>query len=262
MDGESCGETRRAQCAIAVMAKASIPGRAKTRLVPPLTPEEAANLNTTFLRDIADSLVGASAFADIAPVMAYAPAGSATFFREILPARIGLLETVQPSFGECLFQAAAALLGAGHDSVCLINSDSPTLPVAYLVAAATVLAAPGDRMVLGPSTDGGYYLIGLKQPHRRLFEEVDWSTERVTAQTLARAQEVGLAVHQLPTWYDVDDVAALRVLMGELLEDRRFRACGSRPTPATWTRRELVRLLGSTDLAQRLAVNVPATLVA
>jgi len=262
MAGDTCGETGRAQCAIAVMAKASIPGGAKTRLVPPLTPEEAANLNTSFLRDIADSLIGASAFADIAPVMAYAPAGSAAFFREVLPARIGLLETVAPSFGECLFHAVTALLAAGHESVCLINSDSPTLPAAYLVAAATVLAAPGDRMVLGPSTDGGYYLIGLKRPHRRLFEDIDWSTERVTAQTLARAQELGLAVHQLPTWYDVDDLAALRVLMGELFEDRRFRVWGSRPTPATWTRRELARLLAATDLPARLAVPLAASLVA
>jgi uncharacterized protein len=261
MASDPCGKMRHAQCAIAVMAKASIPGRTKTRLVPPLTPEEGANLNTAFLRDIAEGLIGAAALADIAPVMAYAPAGSAAFFREVLPARIGLLETVGPSLGDCLFHAVASLLDAGHESVCLINSDSPTLPAAYLVSAATVLATPGDGMVLGPSTDGGYYLIGLKRPHRRLFEDIDWSTERVTAQTLARAQELGLAVHQLPTWYDVDDIDALRVLVGELFEGRRFRVWGSRPTPATWTRRELARLLAGTDLAARVAVPVPTSLV-
>jgi rSAM/selenodomain-associated transferase 1 len=255
-DGTRCGH-----CAIAVMAKASIPGRAKTRLVPPLTPEEAAGLNTAFLRDIADSLIGA-ALANIAPFMAFAPAGSAAFFREILPARIGLLKTVAPSFGECLLHAAASLLDAGHDAVCLLNSDSPTLPSAYLMAAATALAAPGDRIVLGPSTDGGYYLLGLKRPHRRLFEDIDWSTERVAAQTLARARELGLAVHHLPSWYDVDDAAALRVLVGELIHDRRFRVWGSKPTPATWTRRELARLIGSNNLAARLAVAMPESRVA
>jgi hypothetical protein len=130
------------------------------------------------------------------------------------------------------------------------------------VAAATALAAPGDRIVLGPSTDGGYYLIGLKRPHRRLFEDIDWSTERVAAQTLKRARELDLAVLQLPSWYDVDDAQTLRLLLGELFEDRRFRVWGSRPTPATWTRRELVRMLGSTDLAARIAVPVPASLVA
>ena len=200
-------------CAIAVMAKASIPGRTKTRLVPPLTAEQAANLNTSFLRDVADSLIDASALANIEGFMAFAPAGCAGFFRSILPERIGLLETEAPNFGECLFHAAATLLDAGHGAVCLLNSDSPTLPTAYLMAAATALAAPGDRIVLGPSTDGGYYLLGLKRPHRRLFENVDWSTEKVSAQTLARAEELDLAVHQLPSWYDVDDLHSLRLLV-------------------------------------------------
>jgi uncharacterized protein len=251
-----------ASCAIAVMAKASIPGRAKTRLVPPLTAEDAADLNTSFLRDVADNLIGASALANISGFMAFAPAGSAAFFRDILPERIGLLETVAPSFGECLSHAATALLDAGHDAVCLLNSDSPTLPTGYLVAAATALAPPGDRIVLGPSTDGGYYLLGLKRLHRRLFEDIDWSTDRVAAQTLERARELGLAVHQLPSWYDVDDFAALRLLVDELFEDRRFRLWGSRPTPAAWTRRELERLLTRTDLASKLAAFMPSTLVA
>ena len=204
----------------------------------------------------------ASALANITGFMAFAPAGSAGFFRSILPERIGLLETDAPNFGQCLFHAAMTLLDAGHDAVCLLNSDSPTLPTAYLMAAATALAAPGDRIVLGPSTDGGYYLLGLKRPHRRLFEDVDWSTERVSAQTLARAAELDLAVHQLPSWYDVDDLHALRLLVGELFEDRRFRVWGTRPTPAMWTRRELGRLLGSTDLAAKLAISMPSNLVA
>jgi uncharacterized protein len=256
------GEAKSPHCAIAVMAKASVSGRVKTRLVPPLTPEEAASLNTCFLRDIADSLIRASTLANIAPFIAFAPAGSAAFFRDILPARVGLLETVAPDLGDCLLQAATALLDAGHDCVCLLNADSPTLPAAYLVAAATALAAPGERIVLGPSTDGGYYLIGLKRPHRRLFADIDWSTERVAAQTLERAGELDLAVHLLPSWYDVDDAGTLRQLMGELLEGRRFRVWGSRPTPARWTRREIARLNRSADLAARLGASAPASLVA
>jgi len=260
--GEPDGDTQDGVCAIAVMAKASIPGRAKTRLTPPLTPEEAAGLNTAFLRDIADNLAGASAFANIAPYMAFAPAGSAAFFREILPERIGLIESVAPGFGDCLYGAATRLFDAGHRAVGLLNSDSPTLPAAYLVAAATALAAPGDRIVLGPSTDGGYYLIGLKRPHRRLFEDIDWSTERVAAQTLARAHEAGLAVHLLPSWYDVDDLGALRVLVGEAVDGRPFRVWGSKPTPAAWTRRELERLIAGAELRARLAAAAPASLVA
>jgi rSAM/selenodomain-associated transferase 1 len=235
-------------CAIAVMAKASIPGCTKTRLTPPLAPEQAADLNTAFLRDVADNLLAAAALANISPWMAYAPAGSQDFFARNLPDGIGLLETVAPDFGFCLFRAAASLLASGHESVCLLNSDSPTLPTGYLVAAATALAAPGDRVVLGPATDGGYYLIGIKHPHRRLFQDVDWSTERVFRQTLARADELGLPVVVLPSWYDVDSEAALRVLIGELVDGLRFRAVGSKPTPAGCTRRCLVRLLKTTDL--------------
>jgi uncharacterized protein len=260
--GDDLRGARSQHCAVAVMAKASIPGRAKTRLVPPLTLEEAASLNTSFLRDIADNLIIASGLANIAPFMAFAPAGTAPFFRNILPDLIGLLETVAPNFGDCLFDAAKTLLDAGHDAVCLLNSDSPTLPAAYLTAAATALAMPGDRIVLGPSIDGGYYLLGLKRPHHRLFEDIDWSTDRVSGQTLARALELGLPVHQLPSWYDVDDLSALRLLMGELFEDRRFRVWGRTPTPATWTRRELARLLDTTDLSARLAAPMPASLVA
>jgi uncharacterized protein len=255
-------DARSRHCAITVMAKASIPGRAKTRLVPPLKPEEAARLNTSFLRDIADNLIVASGLANIAAFMAFAPAGSAPFFRNILPEPIGLLETVAPNFGDCLFHAAKTLLDAGHDSVCLLNSDSPTLPAAYLTAAATALAAPGDRIVLGPSIDGGYYLLGLKRPHHRLFEDIDWSTDRVAGQTLARALELGLPVHQLPSWYDVDDLSTLRLLMGELFDGCPFRVWGSAPTPATWTRQELARLLDTTDLSARLQAPMPASLVA
>ena len=90
------------------------------------------------------------------------------------------------------------------------------MPTALLVETAEILARPGERAVLGPSTDGGYYLLGLKTVHRRLFEDIVWGTERVAAQTLERAREVKLDMHMLPPWYDVDDVEGLRRLCGEL----------------------------------------------
>src|SRR5262249_39503500 len=101
-------------------------------------------------------------------------------------------------------------------------SDSPTLPVGYLVAAATALAAPGDRIVLGPSTDGGYYLIGLKRPHAPLFEDIAWSTDQVSHQTRVRAKALELPILQLPTWYEGDDAEALQV------PDRRQGIAGGR----------------------------------
>ena len=249
-------------CAIAVMAKASIAGRTKTRLVPPLSWEEAAGLNTAFLRDVAENVLSAAALADITGWMAYAPAGSEAFFRAHLPASIGLLETAKPDLGACLLHAASSLLDAGHSAVCLLNSDSPTLPVDCLVAAAAALAAPGDRVVLGPSTDGGYYLIGIKQTHRALFENADWSTERVFSQTLARCAEANLPVLELPAWYDVDDPEALLVLIAEVIDAKPFRSFGSEATAATQTRRYLSALLEGADLAPRLGRAQPSSRVA
>jgi hypothetical protein len=92
----------RSTCALAVMAKASIPGETKTRLVPPLTRGEAAALNTVFLRDAADNMLSTGARADVNGWMAHAPAGAEAFFKDHLPLSIGLLETVGPTLGDCL----------------------------------------------------------------------------------------------------------------------------------------------------------------
>lgn len=214
------GERSTASCGIAFMAKASAPGRAKTRLVPPLTFEEAADLNTAFLQDVADNVLLASHRASqpvaIAGYAAYGPPGSEGFFRTILPEPIGLLRAWLPNFGDCLLHTIRELLQRGHDSAVVLNADSPTLPTAFLVETAEALARPGDRAVLGPSTDGGYYLLGMKAAHRRLFEDIDWSTERVAEQTLERAREIDLEIHMLPAWYDVDDLDDLRRLYGEI----------------------------------------------
>jgi rSAM/selenodomain-associated transferase 1 len=202
------------------MAKASTPGRAKTRLVPPLTFDEAAALNTAFLQDVADNVLLAAAnaapHAGISGYAAYGPPGSEDFFRRTLPGSIGLIGAWLPNFGDCLLHTVREIFTRGHGSAVVLNSDSPTLPTALLIETAEVLARPGDRAVLGPSSDGGYYLLGLKIAHSRVFEDIAWSTEHVAAQTLERASEIGLDVHRLPMWYDVDDVDALRRLNTEL----------------------------------------------
>ena len=202
--------------AMAVMGKASAPGRTKTRLVPPLSAEQAARLNTAFLQDIVGNLLQAKCSADIAPYIAYGPAGSEQFFRDWLPREVGLIECSLPDFGACLFRAVCTLLSLGHAAACVLNADSPTLPTAYLIAAARALAEPGDRMVIGPSTDGGYYFLGVKQPHRALFENIEWSTARVFEQTCRRAAALDLPCVVLDTWYDVDDAHSLQRLRAEL----------------------------------------------
>jgi len=241
-------------CGIAVMAKASIPGRTKTRLVPPLTFDEAARCNTAFLHDIVDNILAASAQASIAGYMAFGPPRSRPIFEENLPRAIALIEAWHPNFGDCLACAIAQLLERGHRGAVVLNSDSPTLPTSLLVETAEALARPGDRAVLGPAHDGGYYLLGVKAKHNRLFQDIAWSTEHVAHQTLERAAELDLPVHILPTWYDVDDIAALKKLQAELFEGQSFapELC---PAQARHTRALIQSLIETSDFKERLAFN-------
>jgi rSAM/selenodomain-associated transferase 1 len=245
-------------CGIAVMAKASVPGRTKTRLTPPLTAAEAAAFNTAFLKDISANLLAAGHRAGIRGYMAYGPPGAEPFFTDNLPREISLIESWLPNFGDCLFKAIDGLFAAGHGSAVVLNSDSPTLPTALLVETAEMLARPGDRAVLGPSTDGGYYLLGIKQAHRRLFDDIDWSTERVARQTLERAREIGLDVHELPAWYDVDDSQALRQLHAELFDDGSLDPALT-PFHAPSTAALMSELLAAADLTTRLGLSRSAS---
>jgi len=198
------------------MAKAPRVGHAKTRLVPPLTAEDAATLSACFIRDAAENIATAAKQAAIDGYIAFAPPDAEDEFQPLLPPETRLLPSRRPGLGASLYDAAADLLAAGYGSVCLVNSDSPTLPTSILVAAAQALSPPGDRLILGPAEDGGYYLIGLKQAHRHLFEDIAWSTPQVRAQTEERGREIDLATTMLPAWYDVDDIASLRRLHGQL----------------------------------------------
>ena len=239
-------------CGIAVMAKASIAGHSKTRLVPPLTFEEAAQCNTAFLRDVGDNMLAASAQASIAAYMAFGPPHARSFFEQSLPPEIGLIDAWYPNFGDCLACAMAQLFERGHACAAVLNSDSPTLPTSLLLETAEMLALPGDHIVIGPADDGGYYLLGAKTMHPRLFQDITWSSEHVARQTLERAAELGLSAHILPTWYDVDDVRALRMLQAELFEGQSF-ALDLRPNRAPHTLALMHALLESPDFRERLA---------
>lgn len=199
------------------MTKAPRAGKVKTRLTPPLTSEEAAALNVCFLRDTAAAISETAAHGRARGIGIYTPVGEERAFADILPAHFELVAQRGDGFGERLLLATEDLLAIGFHAVCLIDSDSPTVPQHAYMRAVELLTQPGDRVVLGPSDDGGYYLIGMKQAQARLFQEIDWSTEKVFAQTMQRAAEAGAAVELLPTWYDVDDRATLRRLCDELL---------------------------------------------
>ena len=204
-------------CALAVMTKAPRAGKVKTRLVPPLTPDEAAEINVCFLRDTIFAIQQATRNKRAQGVAVYTPVGAEDAYDGILPSDFFLVPQRGQVFGERLFFAVEDLLRLGFESVCLINSDSPTLPAEVFAEAAEVLARAEDRVVLGPSDDGGYYLIGLRKLHRRIFEEIDWSSEKVLKQTMDRARELHLDVHLLAPWFDVDDRFSLQRLCESLL---------------------------------------------
>ena len=153
-------------------------------------------------------------------IAVYTPVGAESVYTDILPADFSLLPQRGDKFGERLYAALEDLFKCGFESVCLIDSDSPTVRAENFEQAVELLSTTEDLVVLGPSDDGGYYLIGVKKPHRHLFEQIDWSTERVLNQTIQRATEIGLEHKLLPSGYDVDDDASLRRLCNELLGEQ------------------------------------------
>jgi hypothetical protein len=219
-------------CALAVMTKAPQAGRVKTRLSPPLSPQEAAALNICFLQDTTAAISRAAQRTSALGVAVYTPVGAEAAYVDILPADFVLVPQRGELFGERLAAATEDLLALGFDAVCLIDSDSPTLPESAFAQAVDFLSRPEDSVVLGPSDDGGYYLIGLKKLHEALFQGIDWSTERVFDQTVAAARRIGLPFHVLPTWYDVDERTTLSRLCAECFGSNGDRA-DAHPAPAT-----------------------------
>ncbi|MFI5015529.1 MAG: TIGR04282 family arsenosugar biosynthesis glycosyltransferase [Hyphomicrobiales bacterium] len=242
-----------APCGIAVMAKASRAGRTKTRLVPPLTFEEAACLNTVFLEDAFANIAEAARRAPIRAFAAYGPIGEEPFFEHLAEEPPSLIPAVFPDFGDCLHAGIEGMLAAGCASACVLNADTPDLPTEYLVRAARALAGGRDRIVIGPADDGGYYILGVSRPNRRLFEDIDWSTERVFAQSLARAAELDLELVTLPSWSDIDDAVSLRRFV-ERPPWSRGRPDEAEPFAAPNTCAHLRELMQAGDLGRRLGL--------
>jgi rSAM/selenodomain-associated transferase 1 len=196
---------------VVVMAKRPVPGETKTRLCPPLTPLEAAELYEALLRDTLELVSG---LRGIETAVAVSPRSAVDEMRRMAPRGVGMLAVEGADIGECLRSATEQLFASGYTRVVAVNSDGPTLPVEYLERAVEMLAS--NDAVLGPAEDGGYYLIGMRQKQPGLFTDIAWSSPGVAAQTLERAAAAGLTVAQLPAWYDVDTPAELERLRKEL----------------------------------------------
>jgi uncharacterized protein len=222
--------------ALVVFAKAPRAGAVKTRLCPPLSPAAAARLYRCFLLDTLDQV---RAVDGITPVIAYAPRRARAFFAAAQP-RTRLLPQTGSDLGARMANAFARLFARGFEAVVIVGADSPTLPPGRLRAAIRALAADATDGVIGPSEDGGYYLIGLRAPCPELFVGVPWGTDRVLDDTRRKAERARRRLRSLPGWYDVDTLDDLRRLAAEL-RTTRGGAVRTRRLLRTPTWRALVR---------------------
>lgn len=205
--------------AVGIICKTPMAGNSKTRLSPPLRPDECAGLSACFIRDLSNTIDTLTATDDVTGYAVYTPVGTETTLRGLLPSSFRLLSQCDGDLGARLRGAIAGLLEAGHHGAILVNSDSPTLPLSILRAAVNAVRQ-GDNVVLGPALDGGYTLVGLSKPHDRLFADIPWSTPQVYRLSLERAREIDLPVVNVPQWYDIDDEYTLRLLQAELAGQR------------------------------------------
>jgi len=202
--------------ALIVFAKAPIPGEVKTRLCPPLDPDEAASLHGTLVLDTverAKGLAGASLYVAGAPDLAH------PFFK-VLEGRYGakLLAQRGPDLGARMKWAMQDAFEQGAEDVLLTGTDLPTLPRARLMESLTLIKK--HDVVLGPTADGGYYLIGLRKMVPALFEGIGWSTASVFADTKKKIEDAGLSLGLLPECRDLDTLEDLKVFIGLCGKDR------------------------------------------
>ena len=195
--------------ALVVFAKVPAPGRVKTRLTPPLAPADAADLYAAFLGDALEAFAGLGV-----AVRLYLPASPDAMPDGIVPAGVSRHRQHGDGLGARMDAALTETLAAGAARAVVIGTDHPTLPLARVAEAFRALASPGT-VVLGPSDDGGFYLLGLDRPRPALFAGMAYSHADVFAETRARAVADGAALCVLPPGYDVDDAAGLARLVAE-----------------------------------------------
>lgn len=225
--------------AVGIFCKTPAAGFSKTRLSPPLLPEECSALSACFIRDLAATI--ASLGSEVAPYAIYTPAGTEAALRTLLPPGFRLLLQRDGDFGTRLSHAVTDLLRPGHAGAILVNADSPTLPGSILRSAVDALLHR-DAVVLSPALDGGYTLIGLSRPWPELFADIPWSTPHVHRLTMQRAAEINVPITNVPGWYDIDDKQSLQLLRTEFAGGTLpFVEAGLKGADAPATRQFLAR---------------------
>ncbi len=182
----------------------SLAGTIKTRLVPPLTNAEATGLYSAFLSDIFNTL---ACLKNVDIHIFFTPSGDGvdtSTLTKLVPSNAVLTPQKGTDLGERMKNAFSLLFSKRYARVAVIGSDSPDIPLKFIEKAFEELDLDQGSLILGPATDGGYYLIAMGRLHPAVFDGVKWSTPQVLSQTLERAKSAEIKVHLLKQWYDID----------------------------------------------------------
>lgn len=183
-----------------IFAKYPQPGRVKTRMTPPLTPEQAAGIHCASLLAVCERI---NALTDVETILVVTPDEQLDKFKKIVPDNVDDYWTQGAGdLGERLTRAVDRAFSQDADAVILLGADSPTTPNEIFLQTIGLLSK--HDAVLGPCEDGGYYLLALSKPLPALFQNIDWGSENVADQTRARAADGAIDLSELKTWYDLD----------------------------------------------------------
>jgi rSAM/selenodomain-associated transferase 1 len=205
------GESPKVERHVGMFAKFWEPGRVKTRLAKSIGEPSAARLYQQFVLCLVARLQNAGD----KRVLAISPPEEIEAFHSIAGTAWALELQAAGDLGERMATYFRGRFAAGATSALLIGSDSPTLPLSIFDEALTCLDQ--HDVVLGPTADGGYYLVGMSGPHTSLFADIQWSTPAVWEQTRAKTEALQLRCHVLPEWFDVDQLDDLQPLRESLM---------------------------------------------
>lgn len=204
--------TNHSDKALIIFAKSPFHGHVKTRLTPPLTPEQAAGLYEAIMLDGIDLYLSVH---DTHLLLFASCKDDLDYFRERFP-EMTLFVQEGETLGERMSDAFNEAFAQGHRRVMLFGTDLPTMPLRNIYSGFQLLDAFDDAVVIGPTEDGGYYTIGMKMPMPEIFQGVTFSRIDTYDQTIKRICKLDVALYVLPPWYDIDTIADVRRLDNDL----------------------------------------------
>jgi len=208
------------QAALVLMSRAPIPGETKTRLGSHLKDKECADLHQAFLKDMNSKLLNLQKVnPGVDLYLSFTPADSSSLFAEIIDDKFNRIPQRGKGLGAKMYNAFFDAYQKSNLPVLITGSDLPLLNIEILTEA---LAGLKERdLVIGPSSDGGYYLIGMKKPEKFIFDFKKWGNNSVLERTVREARKYDLKCHFLPEVNDIDTFKELLQLRSEIIKAKK-----------------------------------------